>query len=273
MGTLDQITQMKSQGLPEGQIAQNLRAQGISPKEITEALSQSKIKSAISPAGSQETIPYPGQDQGMNPQQMPQGMNPQQPMPSQMNPQQAPQSMDQQQMQPSIGQQTQPATQSATVVQPQTQEAYPGNYQQEVPTTLDYAQTTQPQDQYYQDYSAPAYSDVGTMNDIAEQIVEEKNTKIHKQITEIIRFKEEATFSLVKMSERLEKIETMFHELQVAILGKIGEYGEDVKNISQEMHATQDTFSKFVNPLTDNISELKKIAETAQKTPKTAPKK
>tara|TARA_Y100000034_G_C6863723_1_gene393395 strand:- start:486 stop:1205 length:720 start_codon:yes stop_codon:yes gene_type:complete len=48
MGILDQITQMKNQGKPNEEIVNNLQQQGISPKEINDALSQSEIKNAVS---------------------------------------------------------------------------------------------------------------------------------------------------------------------------------------------------------------------------------
>ena len=48
MGILEQITQMKNQGMPDEEIASKLQEQRISPKEITDAMNQSKIKSAVS---------------------------------------------------------------------------------------------------------------------------------------------------------------------------------------------------------------------------------
>ncbi len=48
MGILDQITQMKKQRKPNEEIVNNLQQQGISPKEINDALSQSEIKNAVS---------------------------------------------------------------------------------------------------------------------------------------------------------------------------------------------------------------------------------
>ncbi len=47
MGILEQVTQMKNQGIPEEQIIDSLRQQGASPKQITDALAQSQIKSAV----------------------------------------------------------------------------------------------------------------------------------------------------------------------------------------------------------------------------------
>ena len=51
MGTLDQITKMKKQGIPEQEIIDNLSQQGISPREISDAMKQSQIKSAVSSVG------------------------------------------------------------------------------------------------------------------------------------------------------------------------------------------------------------------------------
>ena len=51
MGTLDQITKMKKQGIAEEEIVNNLTQQGISPREINDALRQSQIKSAVSSTG------------------------------------------------------------------------------------------------------------------------------------------------------------------------------------------------------------------------------
>ena len=57
------------------------------------------------------------------------------------------------------------------------------------------------------------------------------------------------------------KLEDIFTQLQISILKKIGEYGSDIKNISNEMVKTQESFSKILNPLTDNIRELKRISD------------
>lgn len=47
MGVLDQITQMRNEGLPDEDIVQKLQEQGISPKAINDALNQAEIKKAV----------------------------------------------------------------------------------------------------------------------------------------------------------------------------------------------------------------------------------
>jgi len=65
MGVLDQIMQMKQQGIPDEQIVGQLSQQGISPREINDALRQAQIKNAVSGP----------EDVGMQPSIMPQGEN------------------------------------------------------------------------------------------------------------------------------------------------------------------------------------------------------
>jgi transcriptional regulator len=47
MGTLEQVMQMKNQGMSDEEIAGTLQQQGISPKEITDAMNQAQIKNAV----------------------------------------------------------------------------------------------------------------------------------------------------------------------------------------------------------------------------------
>ena len=56
MAVLDQVKQMQEQGMQENQIITSLQEQGISPKEINDALSQVQIKNAISGNPNDETM-------------------------------------------------------------------------------------------------------------------------------------------------------------------------------------------------------------------------
>ncbi|MBR9701433.1 hypothetical protein GOV13_00760 [Candidatus Pacearchaeota archaeon] len=64
MGTLEQVTQLKAQGSSDEDIINKLQQQGVSPKEINDALGQSQIKSAVSDSATPE---------GMEPSVMQQG--------------------------------------------------------------------------------------------------------------------------------------------------------------------------------------------------------
>ena len=73
MGILEQITQMKNQGMPDEEIASKLQEQRISPKEITDAMNQSKIKSAVSDTDDMQpsimqSTPTPSREEVYTPQ-------------------------------------------------------------------------------------------------------------------------------------------------------------------------------------------------------------
>ncbi|MBU2104183.1 MAG: hypothetical protein KKF67_00190 [Nanoarchaeota archaeon] len=47
MGILDEVMQMKNQGMPDEEITQILKEKNVSPKEINDVFNQAKIKSAV----------------------------------------------------------------------------------------------------------------------------------------------------------------------------------------------------------------------------------
>lgn len=241
---LDQITQMRKQGIPANQIIQSLRQQGISPKEINEALSQSEIKNEIT--NQTDFSESPDSD-----------------------------------MRPSLSSSQE---NSLNNVYSMEQNNYPYNQQQT--NTQDYPEyhqgfsepQTQDSNKYadnYEPYNYPQYqesgeSDIETINDISSQIVEEKIKNFKKEFSNFINFKKESENKIDEIDKRLAKIEEKFEGLQMAIIRKIGDYGEDIKNLSKEIKYTQDSFGKIINPLAEKAKEIK---DKEEKNPKQKPKK
>jgi DNA-binding transcriptional MerR regulator len=152
--------------------------------------------------------------------------------------------------------------QSLTTPTQPPQEYYPeeGGYDYQVPDAG--------QDYGYEDYPEYQYgqaSDVETINDIASQIVEEKNAELQMQISKFSKFRREMALEVERISERLKKVEGAFNDLQIAIISKMGDYGKDVKSIAKEMRASQDSFSKILDPLAENIKELRRLTSDKSK--------
>jgi hypothetical protein len=62
MGILERVIEMQQQGMPDGEIINSLRNEGIQPKEINDSIAQARIKMAVSqeasaPEGYQESAP------------------------------------------------------------------------------------------------------------------------------------------------------------------------------------------------------------------------
>ena len=240
MVILDKITELKKRGISTSQIIQNLKEQGISPREINEALSQSDIKSEIETEEQKENV-FPGTNESI---------------------QQFPEQSDFTEMQPSIGSRQYQQTQGVEEYQPETQTE--SEYQpQETQNQYSSYQQYQNPDQYqYQEYQPPNATDIETINDLASQILEEKTKNFKKELFLLTKFKKESEEKIKQIDVRLTKIENNFEELQIAIIKKIGGYGEDIKNISNEMHSTQESFSKILNPLTDKFRRVEESEET-----------
>lgn len=229
MPIIEKISQMQKSGIGNEEIIRKLQEEGISPKEISEALDQSKVKSVIETGeemqpsvmdypSTAETTPYNNQ-----PAQMP-------PYPS--------------------------------IAEMPSQEQIPMQILEQMPTEEGY---NYPYPSQYQEYGY-AKTDTGTITEIAEQIVNEKLQKIEKQISEATAFRTEVVGKISNVDERLRRIEIMIDRLQMSILGKIGEYGRNVSDLKEEMLSTQDSFSKILSPLSENIEELRKITGSTTKT-------
>jgi len=214
MGVLDQITKMKKQGIAEEEIVNNLTQQGISPREINDALKQSQIKNAVSSTG----------DMGdeMQSSMMPDAETP---VPEDQG----------QEYQPQEEQQYQPSTYE----------------EQQAPVQREYQ--PQEQQQYYtqggENYSPSANGvDTDTIIEIADQLFSEKIKKFQKQIDTSTEGDALLQTKLENVSERLKKIEMIIDKLQIAILEKVGSYGQNLESVKKEMSMMQDSFSKMVSP-------------------------
>ncbi len=221
MGVLDQIKQMKNQGMPDEEIVGRLQEQGISPREINDALNQSQIKRAVV---DEREMDFPNQSP------------------------------------PSPNQQTQgnyiPQTQEVPESQTAGAEMYP--QQQEY---------LQPQEEAYQQegYNYPSGVDSDTIIEIAEQVFSEKTKKIQKQVEDLNEFKTLAQTKIENIADRLKRIETTIDKLQIAILEKIGSYGENINSIKKEMSMMQDSFGKVINQAVKGYKSSSKEKKTSKK--------
>ena len=215
MTALDQVTDMKSQGYSDQDISTSLQDQGISPKEINDALNQAQIKNAVGEEPAQEEY----------------------------SPEQAPQQEEfapQTQEMPQEGYEQAPA-QEQFAQQPQ-QEQYSEQPQEG-------AYPEQQGQQYYEDQAG--YPNQATTSDvtieIAEQVFVEKIKELQKQVELNNEFRTLAQTKIDHNAERLKKIESTMDKLQIAILNKIGSYGDNLGSIKKEMSMMQDSFSKLAN--------------------------
>jgi archaellum component FlaC len=157
----------------------------------------------------------------------------------------------------------------------------PQNFQQQYTQPVYQQQYQESYSQYPQEqqYASPEAGyqqgiDMETIRDISKQVVEEALQKMRDELSSLSKTKAELKFEVQGMENRLIKIESIIQELQSAIIRKMGEYGEAISGISEEMRATQDSFAKVINPLMDNrkisLNENSQSNQEIQKTPQSS---
>ena len=228
MTTLDKIMELKREGVPDDQIYIRLQNEGISPREINDSLNQARIKYAIS-NGSQ-TLNSPYQDQMTN--------NPA-PLPSINQENQIPEAPS-----PNMYQEQQDYSNQGYY--PETEQYQ--NYYPESPNT--YSES---------DYYPSGAQDTQTISAIAEQVVIERTEDIVKRINELTSLSNYAQDKITEIDRRLKRIEDSIDKLQQAIIEKIGKFGNSTEQIHQDLDNLNETVASLMNPLIDNVNELKKI--------------
>ncbi len=206
MGILEDLRQMKSQGMDDQTIIDNLKSRGISYRDISDALSQERIKSAV-------------EGQYNNPEREPSESS------QTLN---APENMQASMMQ--------------SPQNPETTESFP-DYDPNA--SVQQSQYVYSPPQQVHDY-IPASLSSDTITEISEQIVSEKLTDIMKKMEKIISSKSELDVRTDSIEERLKRIEKIIDTLQVSVLRKVGDYVTNIDDIKKEFIETQKTLGKIL---------------------------
>ena len=94
---------------------------------------------------------------------------------------------------------------------------------------------------------------------IAEGVIEEKWDDLMSKVGDIRLWKDKIDNDITSIKQEIVRTQNHFENLQKAVLGKVGEYNENIININTEMKALEKVFEKIIQPLTSNIKELDKI--------------
>jgi len=236
MGALDEVMRLKNQGYSDQQIISGLRQQGVSPREINDALGQAQIKMAVSPGRryrNQNQIP----DDNTEEQEAMQGMQP-----SIMR---NPEEFDNGEEAPYPDQDNEYQEQGAPIYSPQSQEISPP--QQDYSPGYDYDQAGYQgyDNQNYEAYTPSTGIDTNSVFEIAEQVFIDKSKDMKSKLENINEFKTLIQAKVENMELRLEKIEKTIDKLQISILDKIGTYTGSIDSIKDEMSMMQESLGKM----------------------------
>jgi hypothetical protein len=133
------------------------------------------------------------------------------------------------------------------------QEIYPTQPPQEYNS---HQQEYSPQEEYNPPQTYSSGIDSSTIIEISEQIFSEKIKPIKKELDSMNESKAMNQIRIENINERLQRIETMFDKLQIAILEKIGSYGQSLETVKKEMEMIQNSFTKIADPLVDRSEKI-----------------
>lgn len=231
MDILERIIELQGQGLSDEEIYQRLRNEGISPKQIYDATNQAKIKKAITSENG-----FSKKEENATP--ISEGSR---------------ENFSQEEGYPSN---EYAPTQREEVQQP---ENYMGGQGQDYQNSY---YPPAPQTYSNQNYYAPQGNiDIGVVSEIAEQIASEKISELKKEIADFASFKNRIQDKVSDIDERLKRVENNLDKIQLAIIEKIGEFGDSTVMIHRDLDNLHGTVSKLMNPLIDNYRELQKLSD------------
>jgi len=99
------------------------------------------------------------------------------------------------------------------------------------------------------------------IEELAETIIDEKWEEFSKNINKIIEWKNKTEAKVAKLEQQFMDLKESFNKLHSAIIGKIGEYDQNIQNVGTEIKAMEKVFQKILPTFTDNVNELSRVTK------------
>ena len=107
--------------------------------------------------------------------------------------------------------------------------------------------------------------DTERVHAIIEAIINEKWDELVGKIGNLGIWKERVNIELVSIKQELVRVEEDFRQLQNAVLGKVKDYDQGIRDVHTEMKALEKVFEKILDPLTSNIKEMTRLTQDLKK--------
>lgn len=105
------------------------------------------------------------------------------------------------------------------------------------------------------------------IEELAEVIIDEKWEELIKSLNKITEWKDSTESRLNKIEQQFTDLKSDFDNLHKAIIGKIGEYDQNILNVGTEIKAMEKVFQKILPTFTENVAELSRITKRASSKP------
>ncbi|MFW6024738.1 MAG: hypothetical protein ACOCRX_00190 [Candidatus Woesearchaeota archaeon] len=100
-----------------------------------------------------------------------------------------------------------------------------------------------------------------TIEEITEQIIEEKWNDLVDIMNKVIEWKNDAEERLVKLEQKTEDVKNSFQTLEKSVVDKVGEYDDNVMEVGTDIKALEKAFQKIIPQFTEDVHELRRVVK------------
>ncbi len=97
---------------------------------------------------------------------------------------------------------------------------------------------------------------------IADAIIEEKMDKIKEKIDEVNSMKDKLSSQINSLSANVNAMNERLNNMENAVLSKVKDYNQNIKNVKIELEAVGKVFEKLIPEFTTNVKDLREIVQT-----------
>tara|TARA_Y100000310_G_scaffold92989_1_gene90565 strand:- start:238 stop:804 length:567 start_codon:yes stop_codon:yes gene_type:complete len=113
--------------------------------------------------------------------------------------------------------------------------------------------------------NAPDSNVYERIEEITENIVDEKWDELIGEVRKIIEWKNQVEERQIKIQHDLDKIKEDFKVLHQGVLGKLEDYDDRMRDVGTELKAVGKVFKDVVPEFVDNVKELSGITQNFKK--------
>ncbi|MEK6823080.1 MAG: hypothetical protein AABY13_04575 [Nanoarchaeota archaeon] len=105
------------------------------------------------------------------------------------------------------------------------------------------------------------------IEELAEKVVEEKWQEFQKELVKWGEWRDNVNLRVERLEQGMTDTRADLDNLHKAIVSKIGEYDKNLIDVGTEIKAMEKVFQKVLPTLTENVSELSRVAKTIREGP------
>lgn len=106
-----------------------------------------------------------------------------------------------------------------------------------------------------------------SVEEYVEAIIDEKWTELERDIQKIVDWKNRSELRINDLARQVEDLKDRFEKTQHAMLGKVSEYDQTMKDVGADLKAMERVFSKVLPQFTDNVKQLDEITGRMKERP------